>query len=163
MASREHVRAYLAYWFQLGKPVVFDREDTCCLPSPIFTHGGYSQPFEQCWQHIEATGGEGCHLMGTDQTLAELLSAKWDIGDCARCDLPIPLPIGVSDRRACPCNDMPQWPNHDVPQPRGAVSTPDRLTGIRDRLQATPTRQRLQQIFQHSPGLPKAPVDHPPA
>ena len=156
MASRERVRAYLAYWFQLGKPVVWDRDPAPCLPAPIFTHGQYSQSFEQCWQQIESRGGEACYLVGTEQSVADLLSEKWDIEDCARCTLPIPLPIGVAAATGCPCHDLPQWPNAEMPQPRAAVDSQHRLTGIRDRLQtATVTEQLdLQTLFQNSPDLP---------
>jgi hypothetical protein len=156
MASHERVRAYLAYWFQLGKPVVWGRDQAPCLPSPIFTHGQYSQSFEQCWQQIESRGGEACYLAGTDQSVADLLSEKWDIEDCARCALPIPLSIGVAAATDCPCHDLPQWPNAEMPQPRAAVDSQYRLTGIRDRLQATSTaeQQQLQQLFQRSANLP---------
>jgi hypothetical protein len=147
MASVEQVRAYLAYWFQLGKPVVFQRNHSYCLPNPIFYHDTYSAEFEDCWQEIQAINGQGCYLEGTDQTLAELLSPQWEITDCARCVMPVPTAIGpIADRQACPCQDLPLWPNTDAPPPRAAVSSQRQLGQLRDRLELS---------YDHSVGLPR--------
>ncbi|MFB8791195.1 MAG: hypothetical protein U7123_20670 [Potamolinea sp.] len=34
----------------------------------------------------------------------------------------------------CPCNDLPMWPNTEVPLPREPVDSKARLNTIRDRL-----------------------------
>lgn len=171
MASPQQVRAYLAHWFQLGKPVVFESPQSACsppvqttsaqvgsptwLPAPIFSQGHYSSPFEACWQQILATGGEGCHLLGTDQTIAELLSPQWDIEPCARCTLPIPLPVRQVASPLCPCSDLPQWPNSDIPAPRAAVDSTAQLGILRDRLGAgdSEDRSRLHTLFHRSADL----------
>lgn len=138
MASSQQVRAYLAYWFQLGKPVVFQRSQSRCLPNPIFYHDNYSAEFEDCWQDIQAIGGQDCYLEGTDQTLAELLSAQWEINDCARCVMPVPMAIGpLAASQTCPCQDLPSWPNTDAPSPRAGVNTDKQLGRIRDRLESS--------------------------
>ncbi|WP_008314256.1 hypothetical protein [Leptolyngbya sp. PCC 6406] len=142
MATTTHVRAYLAYWFQLGQPLVFERSNRHCLPIPIFDGGQYSADFETCWQQVEACGGEDCHLLGTDQSIAELLSGEWDIEPCARCTLPVPLPVRTATLPLCPCSDLPQWPNDEMPIPRAAVDSQQRLTSIRDRLYA-PSAQSM--------------------
>ncbi|MGD1908547.1 MAG: hypothetical protein ACFB0C_21540 [Leptolyngbyaceae cyanobacterium] len=154
MASSQQVRAYLAYWFQLGKPVVFQRSDNRCLPNPIFYHSNYSAEFEDCWQDIEALDGQDCHLEGTDQTIADLLSPRWEISNCARCVMPVPMALGpIADSQACPCQDLPHWPNTDAPSPRAAVNTAQQLGRIRDRLETS---------YDRSAGLPKPAPTQPP-
>ncbi|MDA0268250.1 MAG: hypothetical protein O2890_02380 [Cyanobacteria bacterium] len=146
MASSQQVRAYLAYWFQLGKPVVFQRRHSRCLPNPIFYHDDYSAEFEDCWQQLEAIGGQDCYLEGTDQTIADLLSPHWEISDCARCVMPVPMAIGpMVNPHTCPCQDLPLWPNSDAPSPRAAVNSNEQLGKIRDRLQSS---------YDSSAGLP---------
>jgi hypothetical protein len=138
MASSQQVRAYLAYWFQLGKPVVFQRSQSRCLPNPIFYHDNYSAEFEDCWQQLQAVGGQDCYLAGTDQTIAELLSPQWEINNCARCVMPVPMAIGpIADSQTCPCHDLPSWPNTDAPAPRAAVNSGQQLGRIRDRLETS--------------------------
>ncbi|NJL85517.1 MAG: hypothetical protein HC886_05350 [Leptolyngbyaceae cyanobacterium SM1_1_3] len=134
MASQQQVREYLAYWFQLGKSVVVDTDKSAYLPEPVFQGDRYSDAFESCWQKITAQAGREAYVEGTDQTIRELLSDAWALSSCARCTMPVPVRIvGVSDH-PCPCNDLPSWPNSEIPAPRSAVSTPARLQDIRQRL-----------------------------
>lgn len=132
MASQDQVKRYLAYWLQLGKSLVLDRDEVVS-PEPI-TGDRYSPEFESCWQRILATGGRNCYLEGTLQTISDLLSPTWDIADCARCSMPVPMmQLGVQPN-VCPCFDLPTWPNTDLPAPRMPVDTNDRLEKIRKRL-----------------------------
>ncbi|HEY9659576.1 MAG TPA: hypothetical protein V6C65_14045, partial [Allocoleopsis sp.] len=85
MASSDQVRRYLAYWFQLGKPVVIKNGETQILPQPVIQGDRYSPEFEACWQRIAAQDGRNCYLEGTAQTIEELLTPMWEIDPCARC------------------------------------------------------------------------------
>ncbi|TVQ08879.1 MAG: hypothetical protein EA368_10685 [Leptolyngbya sp. DLM2.Bin27] len=134
MASQEQVRNFLAHWFQLGKPVVVAESRGECLPSPVFQGEKYSSSFENCWRKIMVTRGRDCYLSGTNQSIAELLLPAWDVTDCARCDMPIVLPTAGMMTDLCPCNDLDTWPNTDVPTPRPAVDSRDRLGSLQQRL-----------------------------
>lgn len=167
MASPQNVRAYLAYWFQLGKPMMIPGLPEPWLPSPVFANGRYSDDFEACWQHIMAQGGEGCYLVGTDQTINDLLSPKWDICGCPRCPMPVPMLVAGVPTSPCPCHDLPSWPNSEVPEPRLGVQDQHHLSSLRDRLQSLGDRdlaqwQKLQATYHHSPNLypQPAPVPH---
>lgn len=73
MASPDEVKQYLAYWFQLGKPVKVQHSPNKLLPQPVLQGDRYSPEFETCWQYI-LSHTERCYLDGTDQTMAHLLS-----------------------------------------------------------------------------------------
>lgn len=155
MASVSQVRSYLAHWFQLGKPVVFQKGQTQCLPSPIFQGKDFSTAFEACWQKIVQNPAD-CYLQGTEQTLADLLAENWEITECARCTMPIPMPVDAVAASACPCNDLPLWPNNEIPQPRLGVCATSYLEAIRDRLSASAQNSdRLQTTYDQSPGFPQ--------
>lgn len=136
MASSEHVRQYLAYWFQLGKRVMVNNGHEALLPDPIFQGNRYSEEFEQCWRYLVNQKSGDCHLEGTGQTIAELLSPRWDVVPCARCDMPVPIVVlgNVADFASCPCNDLPSWPDTELPSPRAAVDSKVELERIRNRL-----------------------------
>ncbi|MDJ0703804.1 MAG: hypothetical protein QNJ46_11035 [Leptolyngbyaceae cyanobacterium MO_188.B28] len=136
MASKQDVREYLAYWFQLGKKIVLRNRRSPFLPSPVIQGDRYSQEFEDCWRDILAVDGQDCYLEGTDYTIAELLSPSWQLEDCARCEMPVPLPTSGMPAEVCPCYDLALWPNHEVPRPRSPVSSASHLTGIRERLES---------------------------
>ena len=145
MASQQQVREYLAYWFQLGKKIVLRNGMAPFSPSPIVQGDRYSPEFEDCWRSILTVGGKDCYLEGTDQTIEELLSPTWELEDCARCEMPIPLATSGMPAQVCPCNDLPLWPNEDLPEPRAPVSSLSHLTEIRARLESVdiPTADRL--------------------
>lgn len=134
MASEHQVRQYLAYWFQLGKKVAIDNGETVILPEPVIQGDRYSQEFEDCWQLVRAPESGDCYLEGTHQTIAELLSPAWDIMACARCSMPVPMPTIGTPPLECPCIDLPNWPNLEIPLPRAPISSQSRLIEIRDRL-----------------------------
>lgn len=134
MATEEQVKKYLAYWFQLGKKVVVNNGTDKLLPDPIYQDNSYSPEFERCWQILTDPKSGSCYMEGTDETIAELLTSKWDVMLCARCTMPVPAKIRGTPPENCPCADLPTWPNLEVPQPRSPVDSTHRLGGIRDRL-----------------------------
>ncbi|WP_228060817.1 MULTISPECIES: hypothetical protein [unclassified Coleofasciculus] len=134
MALEQHIKRYLAYWFQLGKKIWINNGQTALLPKRIIADGRYSPEFESLWHQILSPESGDCYLEGNPQTIAELLTAKWDIEPCARCDMPVPLVnVGIPPE-SCACSDLPNWPNLDLPAPREPVNTQERLSAIRDRL-----------------------------
>lgn len=134
MASPTQVREYLAHWFQLGKPVVQQGTERQYLPAPIFHNSQYSKAFEHCWEQISASGGENWYLAGTDYTIANMLSSSWDVIPCARCEMPVVVPtLGVMSA-VCPCHDLASWPNQEIPAPRLAADTQNRLGDLQTRL-----------------------------
>jgi hypothetical protein len=134
MASLHQVRIYLAYWFQLGKKVWLPHSQEAILPQPVIDGDRYSQEFETCWQKILDQQGKDCYLEGTNQTIEQLLSPLWEITPCARCDMPVPLlKLGVASLD-CPCNDLNNWPNSELPTPRQPISNKPYLNSIQARL-----------------------------
>lgn len=134
MASTQQVKTYLAYWFQLGKHLQWDDGREKSLPQPIIQGNRYSQKFEDCWQQILVKEGKDCYLEGTDRTIYELLSSSWNIDSCSRCGMPVPIVEQAIQPLNCPCNDLDNWPNQELPQPRSPVNSVAHLQGIRSRL-----------------------------
>lgn len=133
MASSQQVKQYLAYWFQLGKPLILAHGESV-LPQPVVEGNRYSAAFEACWQQVLASGGRDAHLEGTVQTISELLSEGWDLEPCVRCGMPVPIvQIGLQTG-PCPCFDLPTWPNTDLPTPRLPIDSQTQFQQIRDRL-----------------------------
>ncbi|MBD1904386.1 hypothetical protein NDI37_20525 [Funiculus sociatus GB2-A5] len=135
MASKHQVRQYIAYWFQLGKKVLIHNGKEALLPQPVIQGDRYSEEFESCWQKIISPESGDCYLEGTQETIAQLLTPGWDVSPCGRCEMPVPIKTVGMPPELCPCNDLPNWPNTEVPQPRSPVSSQSRLIEIRDRLQ----------------------------
>jgi hypothetical protein len=134
MASEEKVKQYIAYWFQLGKKVLLGKNKESLFPQPIFEGNSYSSAFESCWQRIIASDKEDCYLEGTEQTIQELLTPAWDIISCARCSMPVPIKELGIQAPSCPCSDLNNWPNNELPQPRFSADNRNYLDRIKMRL-----------------------------
>ena len=134
MASEHQVREYIAYWFQLGKKVLIRNGSEALLPTLVIAGDRYSHEFEECWQKMISPNSGDCYLQGTDETIAQLLTPAWEISPCARCAMPVPFRDAGMPPELCPCNDLANWPNTEMPQPRSPVSTTSQLSSIRDRL-----------------------------
>jgi hypothetical protein len=135
MASAREVKQYLAHWFQLGRRVFVRNGDVTPLPSKIFAETGYSKEFERCWETVIAPASGDCYLEDTDTTISQLLSSEWDVIDCARCKMPVPMPVLGMAPETCPCVNMAKWPDLELPMPRSAPVGQLKLQHIRDRLQ----------------------------
>ncbi|WP_026734688.1 hypothetical protein [Fischerella sp. PCC 9605] len=134
MASQKEVKRYLAYWFQLGKKVIVGNSAEALLPEYVIVGDRYSDEFEECWRKITSQNSGDCHLEGTHETIAELLTPNWEMFPCARCTMPVPVRNVGMPAELCPCNDLSGWPNMEVPLPRNPVSSQGQLKTIRDRL-----------------------------
>lgn len=134
MASEQQVKQYLAYWFQLGKKVVIGGGQEALLPHSVIQGDRYSPEFEACWQRILETGANQSYLESTHQTIAELLTDAWELNPCARCSMPVPVHSVGMPSSSCPCVDLPNWPDTEMPQPRAPMNNQVLLMRIRDRL-----------------------------
>ena len=135
MATKEEVKMYLAYWFQLGKKVITSNGRATFLPQPVLRGGGYSADFEECWQKILSQATGDCYLEGTYETISELLTPGWEVLPCGRCQMPVSVRSIGMPALLCPCNDLPDWPNTELPAPRSPINTQEQLMVIRRRLQ----------------------------
>jgi hypothetical protein len=134
MATSSQVKQYLAYWFQLGKKAIVQNGQQSLLPQPVVRGDAYSREFEDCWHFILSPESGDCYLEGTPQTIKQLLSPEWELADCPRCEMPVPLrEIGVQPA-GCPCSDLPSWPNRELPIPRSPINTQKYLNEICRRL-----------------------------
>lgn len=136
MAPTKEVKRYLACWLQLGKKLVIDNGQEIICPRTVLMYHHYSAEFEDCWQKLLARSGKNCYLEEVEPTFDILLSATWDISSCANCQMPIPkIARGLKFSPACPCIDLPFWPNTDLPLPRAPIDSKSRLNRIKARLQ----------------------------
>ncbi len=143
MASTEQVKQYLAHWFQLGKCIICPKLQERIYPQVIFEEHHYSREFEQCWQKILDTDAD-CYLEGTEQTIQQLLSPAWEIIDCPRCELPIPISVAGIPSSVCTCFDLSTWPNNELPAPRIPSNTTTHLHRLRQRLQNKDENHEIQ-------------------
>ncbi|OKH18409.1 hypothetical protein [[Limnothrix rosea] IAM M-220] len=137
MASVDQLKKYLAYWFQVGKPLISPRDNRRILPRTIVVGDRYSPEFDAYFQDVLTPHHHDSYLEGSTQTIGELLSNRWELLACSRCSMPIPIDnLGLTI--GCPCADLSAWPNVELPLPHCPNNVRAQLNLIHQRL-----RQRL--------------------
>jgi hypothetical protein len=137
MASLLQVKQYLAHWFQLGRRVYLKNGNVALLPSKIFHGLNYTTEFELCWELVLSPQSGDCYLEGTSQTIADLLTPSWEIADCSRCQMPVPMRVAGIPIGGCPCETLPNWPNNELPAPISPARLESKLIDLHDRLTCT--------------------------
>lgn len=137
MASPQQVKDYLASWLQLGKPIRVGLQQEPYSVQRVVQGDRYSPEFEALWQYVQGPESGDCSLDGVVPTVAELLTDQWEIIDCSRCQMPVSLPVAGIASSECPCHDLSNWPNTDLPQPRSPVDSGKHLRSIYQRLTLT--------------------------
>ncbi len=105
------------------------------IPKKVLNDSGYSSELEKLWALVtNDCNRQYCYLEGTNESIGELLSPEWDIIDCARCNMPMPIvELGIQSA-SCVCDDLDNWPNNELPNPRSSVNNTERLMIIRKSL-----------------------------
>jgi hypothetical protein len=135
MASRTLVKNYVAQWMQMGKTVSLSTQGEQVRIYKIVQGEKYSPLFNQLWDEISTTKAQEAYLSGTNQTVSDLLSNKWEIIACARCNLLVPsIDIGPRVPVCCPCDDLPTHPNLDSVVHHIPVTLVSHLDELCDRL-----------------------------
>lgn len=134
MASPQEVQTYLAYWFQLGKPIHLNNGQTTQRPEPVLEGNRFSRAFQDCWQAVIAVNGRDCYLDGANETIEELLSPHWEITNCALCSIPTTMSAVMPVAGLCSCGDMESWPNDELPAPHMPINNKKHFSRLKTRL-----------------------------
>jgi hypothetical protein len=135
MALPTEVKTYLSYWFQLGRGLRMPPQARLVKPPAVLADGRYSTEFEAIWQELmQPSIAAQSYLEGSEQTIAQLLDPSWDIQDCARCSLPVPIKVAGLPAESCPCDDMRQLPDLSVMPPRAPIDSQAMLRRLCERL-----------------------------
>ena len=132
MALAADVKKYVACWMQLGTPVQVGNEPPAQLDQ-IVQGEKYSAEFEALWSRIDGQS-DAAYLNGTPTPIQKLMDPTWEIIHCARCVMPVAVVTAGVQASDCPCQDLDNWPNLELPCPRPPVNSAARLEGIQDRL-----------------------------
>lgn len=112
MADVKSLISYVAYYVSRGKAVIAPLGEYLRFQGLVYQYRGYHSEFQSFWQQLRQRHDfKHLYLEGDAYTFEHLLQNQWTIGECARCDLPIPIPVGsalevpaclLCDREALP-------------------------------------------------------------
>lgn len=135
ISNYDAVKRYFAMWLQMGKKVFIENQNKLLGMNCVVRGESYTNKFEQLWSEISDPRLGDVYLEGTDESVQELLSPKWEVIACARCAMPVPVGMGPQVAQVCPCDDLGVSPNLEAIAPREPVITAKHLSSIMSRLQ----------------------------
>ncbi|HEY9747115.1 MAG TPA: ATP-binding protein [Allocoleopsis sp.] len=109
MTDLKTLISYVAYYVSRGKAIISPLNDRLSFQGLVYQYHGYHRDFLLFWQQLQQQRDfyQLC-LEGDTFTFKHLLEHQYEIGECARCYLPIPTPIGsATSVPACPCDREP--------------------------------------------------------
>jgi hypothetical protein len=134
MASTKSIKKLVAYWMQLGQPIINTNTLEEFIIYPIYNlyTEHYSKEFNLFWDSIKEANL--FFLKGFSTSIKDLSGNKWYIAECATCSMPCPkLERGIN-MADCICEDIYLHPNNELPQPKAGVNTKDLLNNIITRI-----------------------------
>jgi hypothetical protein len=87
--------SYVAYYLSRGKSIVSPMKGVISFEGLVYEYWGYQKKFEDFWQQLQQRRDfYDLHIDGDLYSFGQFLRGSCTIGECARCNLPIPQSIG---------------------------------------------------------------------
>jgi PleD family two-component response regulator len=97
MSNEEVLMGYVAYFLSRGKTIVTPHHSQIEFKDHVYEYYGYNYNYINFWQKIRQLKEFGdFYLMGDTHSFDELLTGNYTVNSCSRCNLPIPIPVGMA-------------------------------------------------------------------
>ncbi|TVQ44362.1 MAG: diguanylate cyclase [Gloeocapsa sp. DLM2.Bin57] len=90
----DQLQAYMAYFISRGKTIISPVSGPLYFKGLVYQYRGYHQDFIAFWQQLRQRKDYlELYLQGDRYRFKDFLDGSFFIGECARCNLPIPIPV----------------------------------------------------------------------
>ena len=99
----DQLMSYVAYYLSRGKSILSPMKGVISFEGLVYEYWGYQKKFEDFWQQLQQRRDfYDLHIDGDLYSFGQFLGGRCTVGECARCNLPIPQSIGgVLDTSNC--------------------------------------------------------------
>jgi len=95
-SAEEILLDYVAYFISRGKVVVSHIHGKSTYKGRVYQNIGYTPDFEEFWSKLRRYPDfNQLYLEGDIYCFGQFLNGCFEVGDCVRCDLQIPIPLGM--------------------------------------------------------------------
>jgi PAS domain S-box-containing protein len=93
--STDLLQSYVAYYLSRGKTVISPRFDAISFEGSVYEYWGYHSDFQDFWKQLASRRDfRELYLEGEIYSFGDFLGESCTVGECARCQLPIPMSSG---------------------------------------------------------------------
>lgn len=87
---------YVAHFISRGKVVVSQTAGKLIYKDRVYQNTGYAPEFNEFWSRLRSRPDfEQLYLEGDVYYFGQFLNGSFEVGECVRCDLQIPIPLGM--------------------------------------------------------------------
>ncbi len=87
---------YVAHFISRGKVVVSNTNGKLIYKDRVYQNVGYAPEFNEFWLKLRSRQDfEQLYLEGDVYCFRQFLNGSFEVGECVRCDLQIPIPLGM--------------------------------------------------------------------
>ena len=95
--AKDILKSYLAYFISRGMSLVSYKKGEIIYVGLVYQYQGYHQDFENFWRDIQLRSDFAqLYIEGDVRSFQDFLVGFYNVGECARCNLPIPIPTGAA-------------------------------------------------------------------
>ncbi|MBD2100471.1 two-component system response regulator [Leptolyngbya sp. FACHB-261] len=97
MADCDRLMSYVAYYVSRGKTVISLMDGPLPFTGPVYQYRGYHSYFSHFWWELKQRRDfHDLHMESDNYSFGDFLGNDCTVGECSRCDLPIPIPDGLA-------------------------------------------------------------------
>ena len=91
--------SYVAYYVSRGKSIISPRNGSLSFEGAVYQYWGYQKEFQDFWQQLQQRNDfQDLHIEGDLYDFGQFLGGSCTVGECARCNLPIPKSVGCAPK-----------------------------------------------------------------
>jgi diguanylate cyclase (GGDEF)-like protein len=95
--TKDILKSYLAYFISRGKSIISQKKGEIVYTGLVYQYQGYHRDFENFWRDIQVRSDFAqLYIEGDLQSFQDFLVGFYHVEECARCNLPIPIPTGAA-------------------------------------------------------------------
>ena len=91
----ELLMSYVAYYVSRGKTVISPLSGSLLFNKPVYQYWGYHSSFQDFWKQLQQRHDfRELYIEGDVYSFGQFLGGSCTVGECVRCNLPIPISEG---------------------------------------------------------------------
>ncbi|HEY9795587.1 MAG TPA: diguanylate cyclase [Leptolyngbyaceae cyanobacterium] len=91
----ELLMSYVAYYVSRGKSVISPLSGSLLFNKPVYQYWGYHSSFQDFWKQLQQRHDfRELYIEGDVYSFGQFLGGSCTVGECVRCNLPIPISEG---------------------------------------------------------------------
>jgi diguanylate cyclase (GGDEF)-like protein len=142
--------SYVAYYVSRGKSIVSSTNGILSFKKSVYQYWGYHKDFQEFWAQLTARRDfQDLHIDGDLYSFGQFLGRGCTVGECGRCNLPIPQTVGYALKESNCTLCIDSWLSHRGFQDPESLNFEEELAITRLLAIGTPPieYQNLQELF----------------